>query len=157
MFGVYSSPTMLKSYVFTHGDGNDGTSVESVGSSASYDEMADIEYFLRWFLKAMKVPFSRYKTPENTMEKNESISYEEYSFSRMLMRFHRRFAGGFKKGFITHLRLRGLMDKKGYELQESDINIEFVKPVLYDLYETQKLVNAKMDIYKAFKDTDFIS
>ena len=157
MFGVYSSPTMLKSYVFTHGDGNDGTSVESVGSSASYDEMADIEYFLRWFLKAMKVPFSRYKTPENTMEKNESISYEEYSFSRMIMRFHRRFAGGFKKGFITHLRLRGLMDKKGYELQESDINIEFVKPVLYDLYETQKLVNAKMDIYKAFKDTDFIS
>lgn len=157
VFGVYNSPTMLKSYVFSRGDGNDGTSVESVGSSASYDEMSDIEYFLRWFLKAMKVPFSRYKTPENTMEKNESISYEEYTFSRMLMRFHRRFASGFKRGFITHLRLRGLMDKKGYELQESDINIEFVKPVLYDLYETQKLVNAKMDIYKAFKDTDFIS
>ena len=156
-FGIYSSPTMLKSYVFSHGEGNDGTSVESVGSSASYDEMADIEYFVRWFLKALKVPFSRYKTPENTMEKNESISYEEYSFSRMIMRFQRRFAGGFKKGFITHLRLRGLMDKKGYDLLENDIQIEFVKPVLYDLYETQKLVNAKMDIYKAFKDTDFIS
>ena len=156
-FGIYSAPTMLKSYIFTKGDGNDGTSVESVGSSASYDEMADIEYFLRWFLKALKVPFSRYKTPENTMEKNDSISYEEYSFSRMIMRFQRRFAAGFKKGYITHLKLRGLFDKKGYELQESDINIEFVKPVLYDLYETQKLVNAKMDIYKAFKDTDFIS
>lgn len=49
------------------------------------------------------------------------------------------------------------MDKKGYELKESDIQIEFVKPVLYDLYETQKLVNAKADIFKAFKDTDFIS
>lgn len=156
-FGVYSAPSMLKSYIFTKGDDNDGTSVESVGSSASYDEMADIEYFLRWFMKALKVPFSRYKTPENTMEKNDSISYEEYTFSRMIIRFQRRFAAGFKNGFITHLRLKGLMDKKGYELQDSDLNIEFVKPVLYDLYETQKLVTAKMDIYKAFKDTDFIS
>lgn len=156
-FGVYSAPTMLKSYIFTKGDGNDGTSIESVGSSASYDELADIEYFLRWFLKALEVPFSRYKTPENTMEKNDSISYEEYSFSRMIIRFQRRFAAGFKKGFITHLMLRGLMDKQGYELQESDLQIEFVKPVLYDLYETQKLVQAKMDIYKSFKDTDFIS
>lgn len=157
IFGVYSTPTMLKSYVFGRGEGNDGTSVESVGSSASYDEMGDIEYFVRWFMKALKVPFSRYKTPENTMEKNESISYEEYSFSRMIIRFQKRFAAGFKKGFITHLRLRGLMDKKDYELLESEINLEFVKPVLYDLYQTQKLVNAKMDIYKAFKDTDFIS
>lgn len=136
MFGIYSAPTMLKSWVFGKGEGNDGTSVESVGSSASYDEMNDIEYFVRWFLKALKVPFSRYKTPENTMEKNESISYEEYSFSRMIIRFQRRFAAGFKKGFLTHLRLREIMDKKGYELKESDIQIEFVKPVLYDLYET---------------------
>ena len=156
-FGVYSSPTMLKSYVFGKSDGNDGTTVESVGSSANYDQMEDIEYFVRWFMKALKVPFSRYKTPENTMEKNDSISYEEYSFSRMIMRFHRRFAGGFKKSFITHLKLRNLWDKKGYELQESDINIEFVKPVLYDLYETQKLVDAKMSIYKSFKDNDEIS
>lgn len=37
VFGVYSSPTMLKSYVFGKSDGNDGTSVESVGSSANYD------------------------------------------------------------------------------------------------------------------------
>ena len=148
---------MLKSYVFGKSDGNDGTSVESVGSSASYDQMEDIEYFVRWFMKAMKVPFSRYKTPENTMEKNDSISYEEYSFSRMIMRFHLRFAQGFKKAFITHLKLRRLWDKKGYELKESDLNIEFVKPVLYDIYETQKLVDAKMSIYKSFKDNDEIS
>lgn len=84
---TYSPITMLKSYVFGKSSESDGTTVESVGSSASYDEMADIEYFLRAFLKMFKVPFSRYKTPENTIEKNDTISYEEYSFSRMIMRF----------------------------------------------------------------------
>lgn len=86
------------------------------------------------------------------MEKNDAISYEEYAFSRMIMRFQRRFADGFKKSFITHLKLRDIWDKDGYDLLDSDIQIEFVKPVLYDLYETQKLVDAKMTIYKSFAD-----
>ena len=87
IMSTYSPITMLKSYVFGKSSESEGTTVESVGSSASYDEIADIEYFLRAFLKMFKVPFSRWKTPENTIEKNDSISSEEYTFSRMIMRF----------------------------------------------------------------------
>lgn len=154
---TYSPITMLKSYVFGKSSDSDGTTVESVGSSASYDEIGDIEYFLRAFLKMFKVPFSRYKTPENTVERNDAISYEEYSFSRMIMRFQRRFAEGFKRGFITHLKLRDLWDRKNYDLKESDVNVSFVNPVLYDLYEKQKLTEAKFAIYKAYTDNDEMS
>lgn len=154
---TYSPITMLKSYVFGKSSDSDGTTVESVGSSASYDEIGDIEYFLRAFLKMFKVPFSRYKTPENTVERNDAISYEEYSFSRMIMRFQRRFAEGFKRGFITHLKLRDLWDKKNYDLKESDVNVSFVNPVLYDLYEKLKLTEAKFAIYKAYTDNDEMS
>ena len=62
---VYNPVSMLESYVFGKSDGNDGTSIESVGSSANYEQLEDIEYFLRRFMKQFKVPFSRYKTPEN--------------------------------------------------------------------------------------------
>ena len=136
MHKFYNPVTMMKSYVFGKSDDSNGTSVESVGSSASYDELGDIEYFLRQFLKYFKIPFSRYKTPENTMEKNDSISYEEYSFSRLIIRIQRRIAEGLKRGFITHLKLRGLWDKENYELKESDLKISMMKPVLYDLYES---------------------
>lgn len=152
---VYNPVTMLESYIFGKSDGNDGTSVESVGSSADYEQIADIEYFLRRLMKQFKVPFTRYKTPENTMERDETISYEEYSFARMVVRNQRRFASGFKRGFITHLKLRDIWEK--YNLKESDLDIEFVKPVLYDLYQTQKLVGAKMDIYGAIVDRDEMS
>ena len=73
------------------------------------------------------------------------------------MRFQKRFAEGFKRGFITHLKLRDVWDKKGYELKDSDLQVEFVKPVLFDLYEVQKLVDAKMSIYKSFVDQDELS
>ena len=85
-------------------------------------------------IKQFKVPWTRYKTPENTMEKNDAISYEEYAFSRMIMRFQRRFADGFKKSFITHLKLIGLW--KTYQLKESDFSIDFVN----DTYSLRGIV-----------------
>jgi hypothetical protein len=42
---------MLENYVFGKSDGNDGTTVESVTSSAAYDQMEDIKYFFRRFVK----------------------------------------------------------------------------------------------------------
>lgn len=152
---VYNPVSMLESYVFAKSDNSEGTSVESIGSSASYDEIADIEYFLRRLMKQFKVPFTRYKMPENTMERDESISYEEYSFARMIVRLQRRFALGFKSGFITHLKLRDIWEK--YDLSEDDIKVDFIKPVLYDLYQTQKLTETKMNIYRSVVDNEEMS
>lgn len=149
---VYNPVSMLESYIFGKSDGNDGTSIESVGSSASYDELADIKYFLRRFMKQFKVPFSRYETPENTPPAPDQLSYEEHSFMRMIVRFQRQFADGFKKSFIVDLKLRDMWDK--YELKEEDIDIQFVKPSLCDIYEIQQLVETKMKIYSDAVGTD---
>lgn len=53
--------------------------------------------------------------------------------------------------------MRDLWDKKNYDLKESDVNVSFVNPVLYDLYEKQKLTEAKFAIYKAYTDNDEMS
>lgn len=152
---VYNPISMLESYVFAKSADCEGTTVETVGSTADYEQLADIEYFLRRFMKQFKVPFSRYKTPENAAPTPDQLNYEEYSFLRMIVRFQRQFALGFKRGFITHLKLRDIWDK--YELTDSDINITFVKPSMYELLATQQLVEAKMNIYKASlgDDSDF--
>lgn len=152
---VYNPVTMLENYVFAKNKNCEGTTIESVGSTADYEQLADIEYFLRRFMKAFKVPFSRYKTPENATPQHDQLSYEEHSFLKMIIRLQNRFALGFKNGFITHLKLRGMWDK--YELKESDIKVEFVKPTLYNLYEIQQTVETKMNIYKAVADEDLMS
>ena len=152
---VYDPVSMLESYFFGKTSANDGTTITSVGSTADYEQIADIEFFLRRLFKQFKVPFSRYKTPENSLERDETITYEEYSMARMVMRIQRRFAMGLKRSFITDLKLVGLW--KTYNLKESDIDVQFVLPVLYDLYQTQKLVTAKMDTYKAVVDQEELS
>lgn len=144
---VYNPVSMLESYVFGKSADSEGTSVESVGSSADYEQLGDIEYFLRRFMKQFKVPFSRYKTPENSPPTPDQLNYEEHSFLRMIVRFQRRFADGFKKGFITHLKLRDIWDK--YELEDDDIDVSFVKPSMYELFEIQQILEAKMNIYKS--------
>jgi hypothetical protein len=152
---AYNPVTMLESYYFWKSNANDGTSVESVASTASYDEMADIEYFLRRLFKQFDVPYSRYKTPENTIEKNDTISYEEYSFSRTVVRIQRRFAQGLKQSFLTHLKLRGIWEQ--YALRDAVIDIEFNKPVLYDLYQSQKLLEIQITNYSQIADRDELS
>ena len=143
---VYNPVSMLESYVFGKSDGNDGTTIESVGSTANYEQLEDIEYFLRRFMKQFKVPFSRYKTPENAPPAQDQLSYEEHSFLRMIVRLQRRFALGFKNGFIVDLKLKGIWDK--YELKDEDIDVEFVRPSLYELYEVNQIMETKMNIYK---------
>ena len=152
---VYNPVSMLETYFFGKSNANDGTSVESVGSSADYEQIADIEFFLRRLFKAFKVPFSRYKAPENSLERDETITYEEYSMARAEIRFQRRFALGLKRSFITNLKLIGLW--KQYKMKETDFSIDFVTPILYDLYQQQKMIGAKMDAYKTVVDQEEFS
>lgn len=152
---VYNPVTMLETYFFGKSNANDGTTVESVGSSADYEQIADIEFFLRRLFKQFKVPFSRYKTPENSLERDETITYEEYSMARAIIRFQRRFGLGLKRSFITDLKLRGLWEL--YNLKEADFSVDFVTPILYDLYQQQKMIGAKMDAYKCIVDQEEFS
>lgn len=153
---VYNPVSMLEAYVFGKSMDSEGTTVESVGSSADYEQLGDIEYFLRRFMKQFKVPFSRYKTPENATPTPDQLNYEEHSFLKSIIRMQRRFALGFRNGYITHLKLRGLWDK--YNLKDSDIDVSFVKPSMFELLEVQQLVEAKMNIYNlALGDNDEFS
>lgn len=153
---VYNPSTMLESWIFGKSQDNDGTSVESVGASGTtYDQIDDIKFFMKNLMKAFKIPWSRYEAPDQMNERNDTISYEEYDFSRLIMRIQSRFAKGFRAGYISHLKLRGIWDK--YSLKESDIKVIFTPPVLFDLYERQKLLEIKIDMYAKIGDRDEFS
>ena len=152
---VYNPVTMLESFIFGKSDGNDGTTVESVTSTAQYDQIEDIKFFFKLYVKQFKVPFSRFEQPENAKPADNQIPQEEFSFLQQEVRLQRRFAAGFKRGFITHLKLRDIWDK--YELNEADLNIEMVRPSLYDYYNNQQIVEIKMNTYKAIIDNEEFS
>ncbi len=151
----YNPHTMLESYFFWKTEESGGTEIESVGGSASYDQMDDIEYFLARLFKSFKVPFSRFKQPENTMERDDSITYEEYSFFKQIIRIQKIFGAGFKASFITHLKLRKLYEQ--YNIKDSDLNVVFTPPALFELYQSSKLLQIKSESYDLLADKEEFS
>lgn len=152
---TYDPNTMLESYFFWKSGDSEGTSVETLGSSATYGEMDDVEYFLKRLYKTLKVPFTRYQQAENTMERDDTITYEEYSFSKFILRLHAMFEEGLLKGFITHLKLRGLWEQ--YDMKKRNISVKFTEPSLYSLYQQQKLLQIKMENYDLIGDREEFS
>lgn len=152
---VYNPTTMLESWIFSKSNANDGTTVDTIGSTAQYDQIEDLKFFQRALLKQFKIPWTRFEAPDALNEQFDTISYEEYTFSRMLIRLQRRFAIGFKKSFIVHLKLRGMLDR--YSINESDIEIDFTPPVLYDITKVQKLLDAKVGAYAVLADREEFS
>lgn len=148
----YNAESMLEAYFFWKKDGTEGSSVTTLNQTANYDEMKDVEYFLRRIFKAFKVPFSRFKEAEGTLQRKDSITYEEYSFCRFIMRNQKMIASAFKKTYITHLKLRKLWDE--YGLTEGFIKVSFVPPGLFELYQMQALNSIKFGIYKEMTAED---
>jgi len=152
---AYNPRTMLESYFFWKSEESNGTEISSVGGTATYDQIDDIEYFLIRLFKMFKVPFTRFKQPENTMERDESITYEEYSFFKQIIRIQNTFAFALKESFITHLKLRKLWDK--YDLKYRDIEVKFTPPALYEMYQSSKLLQIKSESYDLLADKEEFS
>lgn len=151
----YDPAAMLDAYFFWKQDGSEGSSVNAINSQAQYDQMADIDYFLRRILKAFKVPYTRFKEEGVAVQRKETITYEEYAFTRYIIKQQISFANAIKKTFITHLKLRKIWEQ--YNLNDTLLDIEFVKPSLYEMYQAQQLFALKMDIYKNAVEDDALS
>jgi len=154
---TYNPSTMLETWVFGKSNANEGTTVSNVESTANYNEIDDIKYFLRRFIKQWGVPYSRYdqdKEPSAVRASTE-ISQEEFSFAKLLVHYQDLFAAAIKKTFITHLKLREIW--KQYKLNESDINIEFLPPYIYVKYIAQQEISQQMEVYSKFADRDEFS
>lgn len=152
----YDAHQMMESYWFPKPEGSQGTNVETLGGAQSLGELDDLNYFLRKLYLSLKIPYDRFEEGRGeTKEKGESISYEEYRFAKFIMRIQNRFSKGITDSFITHLQLTGTWSK--FKLNRRSFLIKFNPPTSFDLYETQKLLNIKMENYSTVADQEDFS
>jgi hypothetical protein len=71
------------------------------------------------------------------------------------MRLQQRFATGLRRGFITHLKLKGIWDK--LDIKEQNLELMFNPPTnFYELRENQKF-EMKSQNYTSISNSEFIS
>jgi hypothetical protein len=111
-------------------------------------------YFIKKLYRSLKVPATRIDPEDRTVDP-ASILREELKFAKFIIRCQQRFAVAIRRGFITHLKLRGLWAEM--DLAETNIDINFTPPTNYfEIRESQKL-ELKANNFNTLASNEFIS
>ena len=133
----FSPQSMLDSFWFAKRAGSEGTSVTQLPGGQNLGELTDLMYFVKKLYEALKVPVNRLD-PQSTVSDGSAVLREELKFARFVIRMQQLFASGIKKGFITHLMLKGLWKK--LNLKDYHLNVEFNPPTnYYELRQSQRM------------------
>ena len=150
----YSPQSTLDSYWFAKRQGQDATTVETIGGTPGLGELDDLYFFIKKLYRSLKTPTSRLD-PEDSFRDGTDILREELKFATMIIRQQKKFASGLKRGFITHLKLRKMFDE--YDLTEQNLRVVFNPPSnFYDLRNNQKL-ELKINSYNNLMSTQKVS
>lgn len=133
----FNPQSMLDSFWFAKRAGSEGTSVTQLPGGQNLGELADLMYFVKKLYESLKVPVNRLD-PQSQIADGSTVLREELKFARFIIRMQQLFASGIKKGFMTHLMLKGIW--KELELKEYFIDIEFNPPTnYYELRQSQRM------------------
>lgn len=152
---IYDPQSMLDAYWFPVDAQGKGTEVSTLPSGGALGEIKDLDYFLAKLYKSLKVPTSRFLTPNDPFKDGAEITRDELRFARFIMRLQEQFASGIKQTFITHLKLKGLWSN--YRLKEQSLQIKFNEPTSFMAMRNQQLLKMKFDNYNTAVQTEAIS
>ena len=150
----FNPQSMLDAFWFPKRAGSEGSSVSQLAGGQNLGELADLMYFIKKLYRSLKVPTSRLD-PEDAFRDGSEILREELKFARFIIRQQQRFAAGIKKGFITHLKFKGVWDK--LDLNEEYLEVSFNVPTnFYEMRENQKL-EMKAANFNSIASNEFVS
>jgi hypothetical protein len=150
----FNPQSMLDAFWFAKRQGAEGTTVSQLAGGSNLGELQDLMYFVKKLYKALKVPAVRIDPEDKTIDTSTTLR-EELKFAKFVIRQQQRFAVGIKKGFITHLKLRGMWDK--YDLNEMNVDVVFNVPTnFFEIRESQRL-ELKANNYTSLAGNEFVS
>ena len=150
----FNPQSMLDAFWFAKRQGSEGTSVTQLPGGSNLGELTDLMYFIKKLYRALKVPATRIDPEDRTVDPS-SILREELKFAKFVVRIQQRMSSAIKKGFITHLKLKGVWDE--LNLAETNIDVAFTPPTnYYEMRESQKL-ELKAANFNTLAGNEFIS
>lgn len=150
----FNPQSMLDAFWFAKRQGSEGTNVTQLPGGSNLGQLDDLMYFIKKLYRSLKVPTTRLD-PQDAFRDGTDVLREELKFAKFIIRQQQRFAAGIKRGFITHLKLKGLWDK--LELNTNNIEIDFNVPTnFYEMRENQRL-ELKANNFNSLASNEFVS
>ena len=150
----FNPQSMLDAFWFAKRQGSEGTSVIQLPGGGNLGTLDDLMYFIKKLYRSLKVPASRLD-PQDAVKDGAEILREELKFAKVVIRMQQRFSAGLKRGFITHLKLKGIWDK--FELTTNNIEMNFTVPTnFFEMRENQRL-EGKVGNFNQLSSSEYIS
>lgn len=95
-----------------------GPTIDTLPGAENLDAIADIEYFKKKMISALKIPFSRVGLGEPSDADGKSLASVSPEFAKAIQWIQREIAVGLKKIAIVHLSLKGypIEDIKNFDI-----------------------------------------
>ncbi len=143
-----NSPTKLESYIFGKSNANGGTTVSTIGSTANFDQINDVNYFQNRLLRVFNIPFARVTEPQNKQyQPSQNLTYDEVRFYKFIVSIEERFNIALTNLFLENLKLRNIGNGK---ITNSHISLKFDTPARYALFLESAAESAKFDLYDKY-------
>ena len=145
----YNPATYSEAYVFAKSNANsNGTTCTTIGSTANFDQINDINYFQNRLLRVFNIPFARITEPsQKTYQPSQQLTYDEVRFYKFIVSIEERFNVALTNLFLENLRLRGIGNGK---ITNSHISLKFETPARYALFLESAAESAKFDLYEKY-------
>ena len=125
-----------------------GPTVDTLPGAENLDQIADIEYFKKKMVAALKIPFSRVGIGDPSDGDQEPLSKVAPEFAKAMQWIQREVATGLKKVAIVHLALRGF---SADDIRSFDINMT-ASSAIDELYRTETWAS-RADVIDALKNS----
>ena len=126
-----------------------GPEVDTLPGAENLDQIADIEYFKKKMISALKIPFSRVGIGESSDGDSEPLSKIAPEFAKAVQWIQREVVNGLKKVAIVHLALRGF---SADDIRSFDLHMT-ASSAIDELYRIEAWA-ARADVIDALKGTE---
>jgi len=146
-------PLIQNDYIFLprRADGT-GPEIDTLPGAENLDQIADIEYFKKKMVSALKIPFSRVGIGEPSDGDSEPLSKVAPEFAKSVQWIQREIAIGLKKVAITHLALRGF---SADEIRSFDLFMT-ASSAIDELYRIETWAS-RADVIDSLKNTELFT
>lgn len=125
-----------------------GPTVDTLPGAENLDQIADIEYFKKKMVAALKIPFSRVGIGDPSDGDSQPLSKVAPEFAKAMQWIQREIAIGLKKVAIVHLALRGF---SADDIRSFDLHMT-ASSAIDELYRVETWA-ARADVIDALKNT----
>lgn len=121
------------------------TEIETLPGGANLDQIEDIVYFYKKFLKSLKVPVSRYEENGTIgLGRSSEINRDELKFGKYIRRLLVQFSEILKSSLRAQILIKNILTIEEWNQIENNINFEFNKDSYFTELKEMEILNEKL-------------